>query len=264
MKRLRTSGIINFYRRHCFRRNKWTTAALLAETVFSRICRYSFTLLLASFVITVRARLRFHASVLYADIHADAHTRAESYRIAFSFLQHACSHASAAPCGMWYVQLRHKEQSHASFIYYSRGHAASRRVMPPSPCRLAFAIAHPPSLFVPPRLFSPLSSRVVLLFSSFFFSPLFSLLVLFRELNISRESRAFRKTSPPPHAHVETRAAISSARQDLLAQYLPPPFSRGHSRNCSPSSVIKLNFLAAWLLPRDRLSFNSSTTAAGL
>jgi len=79
--------------------------------------------------------------------------------------------------GMRYVRLRHKEQSHASFIYYSRSHAADRST------RILV-------LFVLSRLPSLLNARRIVLFPSpFFFFPTHS---PFR-LHISRTKRAVRK-----------------------------------------------------------------------
>lgn len=149
--------------------------------------------------------------------------------------------------GMRYVQLRHKEPSHASFIYYSRSHAADRRIRNRASSRSLFVLSRLPTLPSPLRLLF-LPARVILLFFLFLFAHILSPGLISR-------GRGAQTANILAACHVRTCAAISSARQDLLAHYLPPP-SRGHSRDCFPSSVIKLNFPAGGLvLTRKRPEF---------
>lgn len=119
------------------------------------------------------------------------------------------------------VQLRHKEPSHADciYIYYSRSHAVDRCIR---------NCASSLFLFLAPLFF---------LLRSFLFFCIF-----YSALNISRAKCAIHKRSHRMPTYVHRYTAISSARQDMLAQYLPSP-SCDHSRNCSLSSVIKLTRL---------------------
>lgn len=155
--------------------------------------------------------------------HVRVHVRAKS-----------CSHCNPLRNVICSVQLHHKEPSHASCIYYSRSRAVDRRAR------------------IRNRASSPF------LFSRLYFSlPFFLFCIFYSALNISRAKRA---RDPRRTSRTKTRAAISTGRQDLLAQYLPSP-SRDHSRNCSPSSVIRQNFLTTWPLrgSLDRASFSLLT-----
>lgn len=144
--------------------------------------------------------------------------------------EESCSHASSMECDTFSCVIKSRV-TRALYII----HAAT-------PSTAAFAIAHPPFLFF--HVCFP-SSRVI--FFSFF--------AHIRSPGLISRGRSARTANILSVCHVRTCAAISSARQDLLAQYLPPP-SCSHSRDCFPSSVMKLNFPAGVVLAASGLSFN--------
>lgn len=117
--------------------------------------------------------------------------------------------------GMRYVRLRHKEPSHASFIYYSRSHAADRST------RILV-------LFVLSRLLPLLNARHIVLFPLpffFFFTTHFP----FR-LHISRTKRA-RFANILAACYVgNTRGNFIGPTRSACAIFIAPPSHRPFSQ----------------------------------
>lgn len=157
----------------------------------------------------------------------------------------SCSHASAMECDTFGCVIKSRVTRALYIIHAATPLTALTRILAPVLFFYSFVGVYQ----------HPLAER-----ASFFFLRV--ILSFFPPRRIPHSGGfIFRGRSAPLRKHPRTLRritrgrAISSARQDLLAQYLSPPSRTVHSRNCSPSSVIKLNFPAACGLGCE-LSFN--------